>query len=128
MDNVMPNHHRDVRGTSKDWRVTEGHRGSAKLFVAPDVSPVGTHAAEMAKGQRDWTDMDLKVQMVDGDALAKAAKLQAERAEQMSMTVGTVLPKGKVANKAVVVSVDMTDREYEQYRAMVLAAREYYGN
>jgi hypothetical protein len=118
---------RDVRGTTKDWRVTESSRGNAKVFVAPDLSPVGTHATEMAKGERGWTDMDRKVQVTDPDTLAKQAKIAAERAEQASMSCGTPIRKDRPAAKRNVMSVDMTDREYEQYQALLRAAREHYG-
>lgn len=128
MDSVMPNAHRDVRGTSKDWRVTESHRGSARVFVAPEQAPVATTSLEQAKGARDWTDMDTKPTVVDGDTLARQAKLAAERHEAMSMTVGTVVPNKRSQRKLHTVSLDTSDREYEQYRALLLAAREYYGN
>lgn len=118
---------RDVRASSKDWRVTEGHSGNAKMFVAPDVSPVGTHAVEMAKGDRHWTDMDTKVSITDPDTLAKQAKIAADRREQESMTCGDPIRRDRPEHNMHVMSVDMTQRDHERYQAMIRAAREYYG-
>jgi hypothetical protein len=93
---MMPNHHRDVRATSKDWRVSEAHTGSAKVFVAPEVSPVATHLVEMAKGEQGWTDMDVQVPTVDPKILALRARKAARDALLEESQCGRTLPKARV--------------------------------
>lgn len=70
-----------------------------QLFVAPELSPVSTVQLELEKGNRDWTDVDVKVLDLRGSHLARGHETLAS-----DITVGTTIRKPRVEGKAVVLN------------------------
>lgn len=84
-------HAREARVTMRGVRLTPDGSpvqvSTRSDFIAPDVAPVSTLALELSKGERDWTDFDVKVAMpVNGGVIVG----KAER-ELAQLTAGTTV-------------------------------------
>ena len=105
----------------REVRVT-ARRGIPRDFIAPEVSPVSTHAVEMDKGVRGFTDMDVKLEISPTPA---SERVNREMRNVKDMTAGTRVIRHKVSEMHVVKTTGPSDRYREaRLRAAQLAALE----
>lgn len=105
--NAKVTSHHEVRVTMRGVRLAPDGMpvqvSTRSDFVAPDIAPLTTHQREMMKGQRDWTNTDVKpeVVVINGGIVTGVRR----DTENVSLMAEKVIRKARPADKRRVLNV-----------------------